>query len=119
MNRPACAALVSQDFFLMLGVHPLLGPGYFRAMGVRLLQGRFFSEEDGRRGTDVMIVSESVARKFWPGENPIGKRVDMLLGAKQGWQEVVGVVPDVKRYGLDQAAGLALSFRLCRRPSMP
>jgi putative ABC transport system permease protein len=81
---------------------------YFRAMGVSLLRGRLFTDRDGRDGHDVIIVSQSVARKFWPDQDPIGKRVDMGLGNMKGWQDVVGVVPDVKREGLDQAAGLEL-----------
>jgi putative ABC transport system permease protein len=86
----------------------IVTPDYFRAMGVSLLRGRLFSERDGRNGHNVIIVSQSVARKFWPDEDPIGKRIDMGLGDMKGWQEVVGVVPDVKREGLDQAAGMEL-----------
>jgi hypothetical protein len=69
---------------------------------------RLFSERDGRNGHNVIIVSQPVARKFWPDEEPVGKRIDMGLGDMKGWQEVVGVVPDVKREGLDQAAGMEL-----------
>jgi putative ABC transport system permease protein len=55
----------------------IVTPDYFRAMGARLLRGRFFTEQDGRSGADAIIVGESVAKKFWPHENPIGKRVNM------------------------------------------
>jgi putative ABC transport system permease protein len=75
--------------------------GYFRAMGIPLLAGRTFNERDVAGSLDVAIVSETMVRRFWADENPIGKRF------KQGrpedevpWLTVVGVVGDVKRYGL-------------------
>jgi putative ABC transport system permease protein len=86
----------------------IVTPDYFRAMGVRLLRGRLFTEADGRNNHSVIIVGDSVARKFWPNEDPIGKRINMGLGDMKGWQDVVGVVPDVKRESLDRAAGLEL-----------
>jgi len=86
----------------------IVTPGYFRAMGVRLLRGRLFTEQDGRNGHNVIIISQSVAHKFWPDEDPIGKRIDMGLGDMKGFQDVVGVVSDVKRESLDRAAGLEL-----------
>ena len=94
----------------------IITPDYFRAMGIRLLRGRFFTERDGRSGPDVIIVSESVARRFWPDERAIGKRVDMQLGDRKGWQQVVGVVPDVKREGLDLAAGYELYVPFAQVP---
>jgi len=95
----------------------IVTPDYFRAMGVHLLQGRFFTEQDGRGGADVIIVGESVARKFWPNQSPLGKRVNMQLGDRKGWQEVVGVVPDVKRDGLDRAAGFELYVPFTQAPT--
>jgi putative ABC transport system permease protein len=74
----------------------IVTPGYFRAMGVSLLRGRVFTERDGRNGHDAIIMGQSVARKFWPDEDPIGKRIDIGLSDKAGWQEVVGVVGDVR-----------------------
>jgi len=95
----------------------IITPDYFRAMGVRLLRGRFFTEQDGRGASNVIIVGESVARKFWPHQNPVGKRVDMQLGDRKGWQEVVGVVPDVKREGLDVPAGFELYVPFTQVPT--
>ena len=74
---------------------------YFQTMGIRLLQGRLFTEADGPQSPEVVVINETMARHFWPGEDPIGKRL------KQGWPEwktpwrqVIGVVPDVKLNGV-------------------
>jgi predicted permease len=70
---------------------------YFRALGVRLVRGRTFADADGPRGARVAIVSESFARKFLPGEDPVGKRI-RPGGRADGepWAEIVGVVGDVR-----------------------
>ena len=81
-------------------------PDYFRAMGMRLVRGRWFNEQDGRRSGRVVIINESFARRFWPNENPIGKRMDLFYGSMEGWQEIVGVVGDIRREGLDRAVTL-------------
>jgi putative ABC transport system permease protein len=78
--------------------------GYFRAMGIELLEGREFDDRDYETGAaGVFIVNESLARSFWPGESAIGKRI---VGGesppKDGrWGTVVGVVRDMRREGLD------------------
>jgi putative ABC transport system permease protein len=95
----------------------IVTPDYFRAMGVSLLRGRLFTEQDGRHGQNVIIISDSVARKFWPDQDPIGKHMDMGLGDMKGFQDVVGVVADVKREALDRAAGLELYVPYTQVPS--
>jgi putative ABC transport system permease protein len=81
-----------------------VSPNYFSVMGIRLLQGRMFTEQDTRDSPAVVIISLSAARRLWPGANPIGKRLmtnyDWPVG---GWQTVVGVVGDVKYRGLTEA----------------
>jgi predicted permease len=72
---------------------------YFETMGVPLLQGRWFTPEDTVDSQQVAVVSLSAARKFWPGENPIGKRIKW--GVNSPWETVVGVVNDVKEGALD------------------
>jgi hypothetical protein len=69
----------------------VVAPDYFRTLGTPVLQGRPFSDTDREGAAGVVIVSSSTARAFWPGMDPIGKR----LGAK-GESEVVGVVPDMR-----------------------
>jgi predicted permease len=74
-------------------------PQYFRAMGIPLLRGRLFTDRDNERAPLVVVVDEIFARKFFPAQNPIGKRIqseefDQLA-------EIVGVVGHVKQWGLD------------------
>jgi len=78
-----------------------VSPEYFQTMGIRLLRGRSFTEADGPQAPKVVVINETMARHFWPGADPIGKRV------KQGWpewttpwREVIGVVADVKLNGV-------------------
>ncbi len=82
----------------------IVTPDYFRAMGVRLLRGRWFTESDGSSDHTVAIVNESLARRFWPNQDPIGKRLDISLSEKSNWQEIVGIVADVKRDALDASS---------------
>jgi putative ABC transport system permease protein len=73
-------------------------PDYFRAMDIRLLQGRLFDERDTAKSPRVVIVGQSLATRLWPGQDPIGRR--MLTEAEEGkeppWQTVVGVVEDAR-----------------------
>lgn len=89
----------------------VVSPGYFHALGVPLIDGRRFSEQDGVTATRVAIVDEALARRFWPGGNPIGKRVAFDNDEKGValWREIVGVVRTVKNYGLD-ATGRMLIY---------
>jgi predicted permease len=73
---------------------------YFSAMGMHLLQGRLFTAADNPDSPKVVIVDQSFARQFLPGQNPIGKRIDVSWGDK-AWSEIVGVVADSKLEGLD------------------
>ncbi len=74
-------------------------PGYIPAAGMRLTRGRAFDETD-RTGPHVAIVNETMARRYWPGRSAIGGRVRLRL-PEQEWREVIGVVADVKHWGLD------------------
>jgi predicted permease len=78
-------------------------PGYFEAMHIPLLSGRIFGERDGTKGAPVAIVNQAFARKYFPGENPVGKHIQANLGDdlfEHPMREVVGVVGDIKRKGL-------------------
>src|SRR5213082_1187411 len=74
-------------------------PDYFRAMGIPVLQGRSFTEQDTTNVPRVAVVDERVARLAWPGESPIGKRV--RSGPGSPWAEVVGVVGHIRHESLD------------------
>src|SRR5208283_3872195 len=75
--------------------------GFFKAYGIRVLQGRDFSDMDRPDAPKVAIINQSLAEAFWPGENPIGKRIcaPYKVSGDQEWSEVVGVVNDVRSVG--------------------
>lgn len=88
---------------------PVISPGYFPAMGIRLLSGREFTERDNQTAPKVAIVSESVARTVWPGENAVGKRISMANRPGPGdWITIVGIAGDVRQGGLTTAPSPAL-----------
>jgi len=75
-------------------------PDYFRAMDIQLLQGRLFTDRDTENAPPVVIVSDALARRLWPAQNAIGRRL-LAFGApgdekRPGWQTVVGVVEDAR-----------------------
>jgi predicted permease len=74
----------------------VISPDYFRAMDLKALRGRFFTNADGAGGLPVTIVNQRFAEKYWPGEDPIGKRIRLFeKKVGQPWLTVVGVVPNV------------------------
>jgi putative ABC transport system permease protein len=77
-------------------------PNYFHAMGVRLLSGREFNDHDDSDSFKVAIINETFARRFWAGEDPIGKRFRMGSSvANSSWLTVSGVVADMRRSGFN------------------
>jgi putative ABC transport system permease protein len=78
----------------------LITSGYFQAMGIRLIRGRYFTEDDNEKALPVAIVNEALARRYWPNDDPIGKRIRGGFEGKD-WVPIVGVVSDVKEQGLD------------------
>jgi putative ABC transport system permease protein len=81
-----------------LGHFQQVTPGYFATMGIALRRGRDFTDIDRAGQEPVAIISESVARKFWPNEDAIGKRIGYPFDSP--WLTVVGVVPDTKQDSL-------------------
>jgi putative ABC transport system permease protein len=73
-----------------------VGPDFFRALGIPLVKGRYFTDHDNPHSTPVAIVSEGFARRFLPNREPLGKRI----GYGERWMEIVGVVGNVKYLGL-------------------
>jgi putative ABC transport system permease protein len=74
---------------------PVLGP-HFETLGIPLVRGRLFSDADTRTAMPVAIVTDAVARRYWPGEDPLGKRLKLADEAAFGWTTVVGVVGDTR-----------------------
>jgi predicted permease len=80
----------------------VVSPDYFKALGVRLISGRFFDESDRRESQPVAIVDRATAGRYWPGESPIGKRVK--IGRPQSpnpFATIVGVSGDVRHDGIE------------------
>jgi putative ABC transport system permease protein len=96
----------------MLGLADLVfaSPDYFRALGVPLVKGRYFKSTDRADTTKVAIVNQTLAHRYWPNENPVGKR--LRTGGPERpnnpWMEVVGVVEDIKYSGLDASPEMVL-----------
>jgi predicted permease len=84
-------------------------PGYIHATRIALLAGRDFTEADVAGRPAAILISESLAGRFWPNENPIGKRLSLSFFS-EGSREVVGVVGDVKQNGLNVADRIATLY---------
>lgn len=81
----------------------IVGQDYFRTLNIRLREGRTFDNREGETSPGVVVVSETMARRYWPGETPVGKRIG--FGRQQvRWAEIVGVVSDVRQFGLNTDA---------------
>jgi predicted permease len=78
-------------------------PNYFRTMGIRLVSGREFAEQDSQNAPDVIVINEAMARQFWPDEDPLGKRIKLgAFNSGNPWLTIVGISQDVKEGGLDR-----------------
>ena len=101
----------------------MASPRYFDVMGIRVLRGRTFAEQDDAKSAPVVIVTDSIARRAWPGQDPIGRRLHLGGPSSQSpWMTVVGLVDDVRTGRLEdsprptlyrplkQSSGLALSI---------
>jgi putative ABC transport system permease protein len=80
----------------------IVEPQFFETTGVPLLQGRTFSQREGVEPSNKVVISETMAKKLWPGENPIGKHVTIYMKKENAPSEVIGVVGDVKHAGLEE-----------------
>jgi putative ABC transport system permease protein len=87
--------------FVSVGLH-VINPHYFDALGTRLLKGRAFTARDASGAPSVFIINETLARGFWPNEDPLGKQI--RYNSNDPWGEIVGVVEDVKYDGLHLAS---------------
>jgi len=104
---PMSEALIQGDFKLgdqqpppdIIVAKPAVSPGYFRAMGIPLMRGRSFDEHDTLKSAQVAMVDESFARRFWPNQNPIGKRISFGDNPKadDDWMTVIGVAGSIRQ----------------------
>jgi putative ABC transport system permease protein len=100
-------------------VPPILGtrfasPGYFAAMGIPVLEGSAFDRIDPARRQGEVVVSEALARRFWPGRSALGKRLTPGLAADGQWYTIAGVVGSVRDRGLEEKAAAAVYFPVLR-----
>jgi putative ABC transport system permease protein len=80
----------------------IVTPGYFEALGTPLKAGRLFTDADRQDTVPVIVINETMARTYWPGVNPLGRR--MAMGGDTRWITVVGIVADIRHRGLDSQA---------------
>lgn len=79
----------------------IVSPGYFDTMGIPLLRGRQFTEQDNETTPSVLLISETMARRYWPGEDAVGKRIAVgRITKPEDYIQVVGVVKDVRQFEL-------------------
>ena len=78
-----------------------VSPGYFRTMGIPLMKGRPITDRDDADALPVLVINQSMAKRFWPDEEPVGQRLS-FQGQEGPWYEIVGVVGDTRQEGLDE-----------------
>ncbi|HKI04485.1 MAG TPA: ABC transporter permease [Thermoanaerobaculia bacterium] len=105
-------------------VPPILGtrfasPGYFEAMGIPVIEGRVFEGIDPARRSDEVVVSEALARRFWPGKSALGKRLAQGLSEGNRWYTIVGVVGSTRDLGLHEKPHEAVYFPVLRARQGP
>ena len=83
--------------------YTIICPNYFQTLGIKQISGREFTEQDTLTAPGVIVVNEALAKRFFPNEDPVGKRIRIgVLDANAPWLTIVGVTADVKQRGLDQ-----------------
>ena len=94
-------------------------PDYFRALAIPVRGGRAFTSGDRRGGAPVAMISESAARTLFGGDNPIGRHVQIgERDVRQPWATIVGILGDVRQYGLDVPAGPAVYLPFAQAPNV-
>ena len=94
-----------------------VSPEYFRTLGVPLLKGRYLSEQDTADAQPVMVISQAMARRYFPTEDPIGMRLKTGGCRECDWTTIVGVVGDVKNEGLSAEDDSAMYCPFVQEPS--
>lgn len=91
-------------------------PDYFRALRIPLVQGRMFDERDNETALKVCLINQTLAKRLFPGENPVGKRIQTVPWLARDYREVVGVVADVKQDNLADPAPAQLYVPVPQSP---
>ncbi len=106
--------IYSADQATLIDAATTATPDYFKTLGIPVLQGRAFSDGDNDKAPQVVIINQSFARRYWPNEDPIGKRI---TSDHEHWAKIVGVVGDIKEFGLDRNAGEQVYLPDAQNPS--
>jgi putative ABC transport system permease protein len=94
-----------------------VSPGYVESMGMRLINGRFFTEQDSPTSPLVVVINESIAKRYFKNSNPVGQRIALEFSNPAQWREIVGVVADVKSPGFDDSISAQIYAPYLQRPS--
>jgi predicted permease len=92
-------------------------PTYFETMGMRLVRGRAISGRDTQDTPQVVVVNQTLVDRYFPGQDPIGKRLEVAFATPPNWREIVGVVADVKISGLDQDSPVQVYAAYFQKPT--
>ena len=105
---------------LLPAEYRVVTPGYFAAMRIPLLEGRFLSDSDSETGQPVVVISERLARLYFPHESALGRRITFSDPQTGPWHVIVGVVRDIRNWGLaaDPTPETYISFRQNPKPLM-
>ncbi len=96
----------------------VISPDYFSTMSIPLIKGRWFSDQDRTTTAKVLVINRTMAEKIWPGQDAIGKRVDIGFSEKPEWAEVVGVVGNIKADALDTPPAMQVYASYQQLPMM-
>ena len=93
-------------------------PTFFSAMGMRLVRGRAFTASDNPDSPLVAIVNQALVDRYFPGQDPIGKRMEVTFDTPPNWRQIVGVVANVKAAGLDQISPIQVYTAYLQQPDL-
>ncbi len=97
--------------------YSLVTGDYFKTMGMRMVNGRAFDERDHAKAPQVIVINETLARRYWPGEDPVGKLVMTGSSNNPNRREIVGVIADVKHFGIDADVRPTMYFSHAQIPA--
>ena len=101
-------------------IYRVIGPGYFGTMDIPIVRGRDFTDQDKGDSKDMVVISEKTAQHFWPDEDPIGKRLKPGSStSNRPWQEVIGVVKDVRQNDLIAPTKMQMYFNYRQLKNIP
>jgi putative ABC transport system permease protein len=93
-------------------------PSFFDTMGMHIVRGRGINDRDQAGSTLVAVVNQTLVDRYFPGQDPIGKRLEIAFATPPNWREIVGVVADVKTAGLDQDTPVQVYTAYLQKPSV-